>query len=359
MTGAPLVDPADGVPSTPGRQPVMADVARLAGVSHQTVSRVVNGQANLRPATRQRVEEAIRQLGYRPNTAARALVTRRSGTIGVIGTKGAFWGPATVARTTQAAARASGYFVSSVHLTDVTRKDLADAVDHLRDQYVEGIVLIAANDEALDVARAQGTGGVPVVVVEGDLSRAPWTAGVDQVAGAVLATQHLLDLGHRRIVHVAGPQSFPEARARLSGWRDTMNAAGLQAPSPILGDWEPEAGYAAGQEIAGMHEVTAVFVANDHMAIGVLRALWEAGRRVPQDISVVGFDDIPEAAFLIPPLTTVRQDFEAVGRRAIDVLQLAISGVASEPTGNGDGLERLVRPELVVRASATELGRSQ
>lgn len=335
------------------RNPVMADVARLAGVSHQTVSRVINGGPNLRPATRERVEEAIRQLGYRPNTAARALVTKRSATIGVIGTKGGFWGPSTVHRTIQAAARESGFFVSSVNLPDVTHKDLADAVDHLRDQGVEGIVLIAANDEALEVARDQQTGGVPVVVVEGDLSRARWTVGLDQVAGAVLATEHLTSLGHTDIVHVAGPLNWVEARARLAGWSSAMTDAGLRPSEPLLGDWTPASGYAAGRLIAVRPEVTAVFVANDHMAIGVLRALSEGGRSVPGDISVVGFDDIPEAGFLIPPLTTVRQDFAAVGRRAIEVLQLAIRETrpaADGPPGQ-DRLERLLSPELVVRAS--------
>ena len=177
----------------------MADVARLAGVSHQTVSRVINGHPSLRPATRERVEDAIRQLGYRPNTVARALVTRRSGTIGVIATNGGLWGPSTVHSTIQAAARESGYFVSSVNLPDVTREDLAAAVEHLRDHNVEGIVMIVANDEALDIARHQETGRVPVVVVEGDLSRAPWTVGVDQVAGARMATEHLLSLGHTTV----------------------------------------------------------------------------------------------------------------------------------------------------------------
>jgi DNA-binding LacI/PurR family transcriptional regulator len=317
----------DAAPNPDGaraaRSPVMADVARLAGVSHQTVSRVVNGHPSIRPATRERVEDAIRQLGYRPNSVARALVTRRSGTIGVIATNGGLWGPSTVHRTVQAAARESGYFVSSVNLPDVTREDLAAAVEHLRDHSVEGIVMIVANDEALDIARNQETGGVPVVVVEGDLSRAPWTVGVDQVAGARMATEHLLGLGHTQIAHVAGPQHWVEARARLSGWRD----------------------------------VTAVFVANDHMAIGVLRALSEAGRRVPEDLSVVGFDDIPESGFLIPPLTTVRQDFNAVGRLAIDTLQVAMRPETADRAdlGLASRRGRLIDPELVLRTSTASV----
>ena len=337
-----------------GRAPVMADVARLAGVSHQTVSRVINGQDNLRPATRLKVEEAIRQLGYRPNPAARALVTRRSATIGVIGSKSGFWGPSSIHRTVQAAGREAGFFVSSVNVPDVTRETVSDAVDHLRDQGVEGIVLIAANDEALDVARAQESLGIPVVVVEGSPYHALWTVGVDQAAGAELATRHLLDLGHTEIAHLSGPLGWTEARARLQGWHDTMHAAGLRPLAPIEGDWTAAGGYAAGAVLLERPAVTAVFVANDQMALGLLRALWEAGRSVPGDVSIVGFDDIPEAEFLIPPLTTVRQDFAAVGHRAIEILGAAIAG----PVPEADLPDRLIQPELVVRSSTAPQGAS-
>lgn len=338
-------------PSSAPRSPVMADVARLAGVSHQTVSRVINGQDNLRPATRQKVEEAIRQLGYRPNSAARALVTRRSATIGVIGSKSGFWGPSTVHRTIQAAGREAGYFVSSVNLQSLTRDELVDAIDHLRDQSVEGIVLISATDEALEVARGQEHLGVPVVVVEGEPAKTRWTVGVDQVAGAELATRHLLELGHTRIVHLAGPPDWTEARGRQLGWQNAMTAAGLEPAEPVAGDWSAASGFEAGRSIAARDDVTAVFCANDQMALGLLRALHEAGRSVDAasgGVSVVGFDDIPEAAYLIPPLTTVRQDFQSVGRRAIEILQAAL---ADEPAPG-----RLISPELVVRVSTAPVG---
>ncbi len=332
----------------------MADVARLAGVSHQTVSRVINGQPNLRPETRERVERAIRQLGYRRNSAARALVTRRSGTIGVIGAKTGYWGPSTVHRAIQAAGRQAGFFVSATNLESLTRAEFTDALDHLRDQDVEGIVLISATDDALEVARVQEATGVPVVVIEGAEDRAKWTVGVDQVAGAALGTQHLIELGHVEILHLGGPADWTEARGRLQGWRAAMYAAGLVPSLHLAGDWSARSGYELGREIARRTEVTAVFAANDQMAIGLLRALAEAGRSVPEDVSVVGFDDIPEAAYLIPPLTTVRQDFTAVGRRAIEILQAAIAADGTpEP-------ERLISPELVVRSStAPSPGRKQ
>ena len=210
-------------------------------------------------------------------------------------------------------------------------------------------MLIAANDEALEVARAQEAAGTPVVVVEGSLYNARWTVGVDQAAGAELATHHLLDLGHREIVHVAGPLQWTEARARLQGWQNAMHAAGLRPSPPLEGDWTAASGYRIGAELAERPEVTAVFAANDQMALGLLRALWEARRSVPDEVSVVGFDDIPEAEFLIPPLTTVRQDFIAVGQRAIAMLRAAIAASPEDELP-----ERLVQPELVVRASTSK-----
>lgn len=329
------------------RLPVMADVARLAGVSHQTVSRVINGAPAIRRETRERVLEAIRRLDYRPNTAARALVRGRSGMIGIIGTARTLFGPTSIHRSVEDAARAAGYFATSVSLSEVTVRALSDATEHLMRVGVEGVVMIAGNDEALEVVRMTRS-GVPFVVVEGDLSRASVTVGVDQVLGARMATDHLLGLGHTEIVHVSGPLNWAEARARRDGWRAAMSAAGLRPPEPVKGDWMAHSGYVAGLRICEMPGTTAVFAANDQMAIGVLRALHERGRRVPQDISVVGFDDVPEAAYLIPPLTTIQQDFGAVGQRAITAVTQAIDDTAPQPLP-------LVVPQLVVRQSTAPL----
>ena len=330
------------------RPPVMADVARLAGVSHQTVSRVINGMDHIRPETRQRVEEAIQRLGYRPNKAARALVTTRSATIGVIGTEGGLWGPDTVHRSVDHAARQAGYFVSSVSLGTVDREGLASAVDHLLNQHVEGIIMIAGHDEALDLVRHQDV-GVPLVVCVGELETGipPWEPEQDR--GARLSTRHLLGLGHVEIAHIAGPTAWPEARAREDGWRDELVAAGLRPPQPVRGDWSAGSGYAAGRVLANTPAVTAVFAANDEMALGALRALSEAGLRVPQDISLVGFDDIPVAEFLVPPLSTIRQDMPAAGRRAVQILDSMI-------TGSGAPVPPVPELGLVVRASTAPPG---
>ena len=341
------------------RPPIMADVARLAGVSSQTVSRVVNDQGPTSPATRQRVQEAIRQLGYRPNKAARALATTRSATIGVIGTQGGLWGPGTVHRSVESAARAAGYSVSSVSLETVSRSELTEAVEHLLNQHVEGVIMIAGFDEAVELAHQQDV-GVPFVVVVGDAASARCETDTAQFEAARTAVRHLLDLGHVRVAHVAGPRNWVEARAREAGWRSALAQAGLRPAPPVRGDWSVASGYRAGQRIAAAGEATAVFAANDEMAVGVLRALAEAGLRVPSDVSLVGFDDIPLSAYLVPPLTTVRQDLQAVGRSAVHALRAAIGGLA-DPAGDpvrgpaqeqGPGRDTAVPPpQLQVRAS--------
>ncbi|MCF6385342.1 LacI family DNA-binding transcriptional regulator [Mycobacterium sp. MBM] len=326
-------------------KPVMADVARLAGVSHQTVSRVINGSPSIRPATKARVEQAISELGYRPNTAARALVTRRSRIIGIVGTNDALYGPSSIQRSVEEAARAAGYFSSMVPLADLTREALRDSLDHLARQSVEAIVMIAAQEDALAVAHAADP-GVPLIVVEGDLSGRGLSVGVDQIAGARQATQHLIDLGHRHIDHVAGPASWTEAKGRRVGYEGTMRDNGLAVRESLLGDWTPARGYEIGCELARRRDTTAVFVANDQMAIGVLHAFARSGIRVPEDVSVVGFDDIPESGYLNPALTTVRQDFKAVGQRAIELVIATLDGATLDVP--------LLAPELIVRDSTTD-----
>ncbi|MFL6144282.1 MAG: LacI family DNA-binding transcriptional regulator [Labedaea sp.] len=334
----------------PARLPVMADVARLAGVSHQTVSRVLNDHPNVAALTRTRVLAAIRELDYRPNSAARALVTRRSKTLGVVSFDTTLYGPASMLYGIERAARDADYFISIVSLRSMARRSVLQAVDRLREQAVEGIVVIAPQFSASGVL-AQAGDGVPLVGAGcGVTERVPMVA-IDQRAGAVMATRHLLDLGHRTVHHVAGPMSWLDAVGRLDGWRSALEAAGAPVPEPHAGDWSARSGFEVGQRLAADSGVTAVFCANDHMTQGLLRAMHEAGRRVPEDISVVGFDDIPESSYFIPPLTTVRQDFGELGRRALELLVERLAG-SSGPPG-----QVLIQPELVVRASARPLAR--
>ncbi|SDG99946.1 LacI family DNA-binding transcriptional regulator [Klenkia brasiliensis] len=325
-------------------RPVMADVARLAGVSHQTVSRVVNEHPYVREQTREAVLAAMAELGYRPNLTARALARRQSDTIGVIAFDTTLHGPASTLFSLEQAARTAGYEVHVVTVPDPEPQAFADAVERLVAQSVCGVVVLAPQQAAVQVMVGLPT-DLPAVAVEGGAAPGVPSVVVDQVEGARQATRHLVELGHREVAHVRGPQDWIEAEARVDGWRRALADAGLAVRDPLPGDWSARSGYAAGQALRRDHpEVTGVFVANDHMALGLLRALAEAGVDVPGQVSVVGFDDIAEAEYLHPPLTTVHQDFAEVGRRCVDVLLARMAG------GTAPG-PVVVPTRLVVRTS--------
>ncbi|WP_437773640.1 LacI family DNA-binding transcriptional regulator [Arthrobacter sp. KNU40] len=328
-----------------GRLPRLEDVAERAGVSHQTVSRVINDHPNVSKGTRERVEAAIAELGYRRNTAARSLVTRRSQTIGVLASELAQYGPANTLLGVEQAARDAGYFVSIAALRTVNREAILDAVRRFLDQSVDGIVVIVPHSETL-LALAEVKAGVPVVAVGSLGDASVGGAMVDQKRGAELAVRHLLDQGHHRIGHVAGPQDWIDGVARAEGWSAALRAAGLEDDLLVVGDWSAGSGYDIGRKLADERTATALFVGNDQMALGLLRAFSEAGVRVPEDVSVVGFDDQPESGYFTPPLTTVRQDFEELGRRCMDLMLGGIEDGESVGT-------TVVEPELVVRQSTS------
>lgn len=326
------------------RMPSMADVAGLAGVSHQTVSRVLNGHPNVRGQTRDRVLAAIAELGYRPNTAARTLVTRRSGVIGVVTAEATVFGPASTFVAVEQAARTAGYFVSVASVRQPYAEALAGALEHFMDQRVDGVVLIAPQQGIAEVARAVSA-RVPVVMVAAGIPHPSdqHAIGVDQFGGAVLATEHLLSLGHRTVVHVAGPPEWFDAQRRVEGWRYALELAGARVGEPLVGDWTAARAYQLGRRMVDDGLPTAVFAANDQTALGLLRAFAEAGVLVPRDVSLVGFDDSEGSDCFVPPLTTVRQDFAALGRRCIALLTAAMAG--------GDADHTPIAPQLVVRAS--------
>lgn len=317
------------------------DVARLAGVSHQTVSRVLNDLPNVRPATRERVERAIKQLRYIPSPAARALVTRRSRTIGLITTGLPEFGPSTTAVHFNEAARDERYAVIMASLLQADAGALRQAAETLVRQNVEAIVLITSNRSTLGLLQSMDL-GVPFlgVVSQGSgLHR----VSLDQYQGARRAVRHLIDLGHTGIRHVAGPIESMDALERIRGWRDALGEHNLVAHEPVLGDWSAASGYAAGRRLL-REDFTAVFCGNDQMALGLIHALTEADRSVPGEVSVIGFDDIPEAAHFTPPLTTMHQDFAQLGRDAMEVM-LAVLTDEEAP----NPLLRV--PQLVLRAS--------
>ncbi|GLP69640.1 LacI family transcriptional regulator [Streptomyces sp. TUS-ST3] len=329
----------------PRRGPGMTEVARAAGVSQKTVSRVVNGEPHVSPEVRDRVLRAVQELGYRPNNAARALLLGRYRRIGVVSLGSALYGPATLLLALERAMHRAGY--SFALAGTLEGQPVQVAVETLLEQGVDGIVLSEPIDDGTPL---RVSADLPVVslgegveVGQGESA----VVGADGFVAARTATEHLLALGHRTVWHIPGPHDWWAARDRLRGWREALAAAGApEPPLPVEGDWSPASGYAAGRRLAELSDVTAVFAANDDMAIGALRAFTEAGLSVPGDVSVVGFDDIPAAAFLSPPLTTVRQDFTAVADRAVDVLTAMIEG-SPAPAERTD-----IATELTVRASS-------
>ncbi|MDI6105750.1 LacI family DNA-binding transcriptional regulator [Actinoplanes sp. NEAU-A12] len=311
----------------------MADVARRAGVSSQTVSRVSTGHPGVAASTRRQVLDAMHDLGYRPNIAARALRRGRFHAIGVVMPTLTTFANSRTAEAIAEEAALEGYSVTLIPVAAATLDELA----------VDGIVIMdAPRFDAANLTLPRGTRVVSV----GSRSDADYPViDTDQRGGATQAVRHLLDLGHRTVWHVTGPAESYAGELRTRAWRDVMREAGIMPPPAERGDWSTLSGYQAGRRLADEPGCTAVFAANDQMALGVLRALHERGRRVPHDVSVVGFDDIPDAAAFLPPLTTMHQNFSEVGRRCVELL---LGDIRGGPSGPGTVL---VAPSLVRRAS--------
>lgn len=328
------------------RAATILDVARLAGVSYQTVSRVLNDMPNVADKTREKVEKAIEELQYTPSVAARALVTRRSRTIGVINTGATDFGPASIANGFSVAADAANYAVTLASVADASAEAVRAAFALLMRQNVEAIVLIAVRTSAYEAIAGVDL-AVPLVSIDPVGHSGFHSLSLDQYHGARRAVGHLVALGHREILHVSGPPDSLDATERARGWRDELAAHGLTARDVVCGAWTPQSGFEAGKIVVPLiRDVTAVFVANDQMALGLLHAFEDAGISVPEDISLVGFDDIPEAAHYTPPLTTMRQDFDALGRQLMDDLVGILAG------GPASERERTI-PALVARSSST------
>jgi DNA-binding LacI/PurR family transcriptional regulator len=321
----------------------MADVAAMAGVSSQTVSRVANNRDNVDEATREKVLAAMQVLGYRPNTAARALVTGRFGALGVVSFDVGAHGNARTLAAIADAAREADFSINFMGVRAQTEAAVRKAFRHLMLQSVDGIVLVES--QILDTPSLRLPPTMPIVVADGDTGHRYPNVDFDQAHGARSAVTHLLELGHRTVWHVAGPHDSFAARRRAESWHRTLTTAGARIPPVSYGDWTAASGYRIGQDLAKRPEVTAVFAANDQMALGVMLALHQAGRRIPADVSVVGFDDVAEAAYFVPPLTTIRQNFEVVGRHCVTLLLDQIEG-------RTQGARSLaVEPELIVRES--------
>lgn len=324
--------------------PRLADVAAHAGVSAKTVSRVVNNEANVRPQVREQVMRSVAALGYRPNAAARALVTQRTHQIGLIATASSLYGPTAGLFSLEQAAWKAGYGLTLTTVREASETELEEALHYLVVRGVEGVIvsgvagILHLSSSALAEMPLVSTSPITVD------SEKHVLVDSDQVAGTRAAVRHLYNSGHRRIAHLAGPLSWDSAARRRDGWLQELKDLGLH-PGPVIeGDWSPKSGYEAALTL-DRTAATAIVVANDHMAMGAIRAFTEKGIRIPDDMSVVGFDDVPEAAYQMVPLTTVRQNFSSVAERSVRELIHLIEGREAEDTSIH------LPTELIVRAS--------
>ena len=327
-------------------RPTIYDVARLAGVSTATVSRALNGTARIAPDTRAVIDAAVEELGYRPNTIARSLVTKSTQTIALLLPDIANPFYAELVRGIQQRALATGHTML-LCTTEGDPEREEEYLTLLRAKQVDGVLvdgLVLPPDRIAHFVRE----GLPIVCLDRDVdSTSVPLVQVDNRLGARMATEHLLSLGHRRVAHIAGARDLGISEERIAGYRDAHGAVGLEPDLALLavGSFTDEGGYEAMRTLLARTELTAVFAANDLSAIGVINALVESGRRVPEDVSVVGFDDIRLARFTTPPLTTIAQPALEIAKRATQLLL--------DLAGGREVLElrHLLEPTLVIRRS--------
>jgi DNA-binding LacI/PurR family transcriptional regulator len=324
----------------------MRDVARVAGLSLQTVSRVANGEPNVNAETRDRVLAVMRDIGYRPNLAARAMRRGSFKTIGIVyqglhavGTR------RTVEAVSEQAALA-GYATTLMPIAAATGLATSGAFTRMEEMAVDVIVMIVTSQIEYD-SSVQFPTGVPAILVGPQSTPSVSALDSDQMGGTTAAVRHLLEAGHATVHHITGASGSFFAARRAEVWRQLLEAEGRAVPEPLEGEWTARSGYQAVRRMlettAPAQRPTAIFAANDQMALGAYRALGEAGLRVPDDVSVVGFDDIEEAADFSPPLTTVAQDWDLLGREALRVAGESLAGAPPQ--------EVLLPTRLVVRDS--------
>ncbi|MCL1899905.1 MAG: LacI family transcriptional regulator [Promicromonosporaceae bacterium] len=327
------------------RHAAISDIAELAGVSNMTVSRVINDKPGVGEDTRRRILDLIREHDFRLNASARALKTGRPNTLGVICLSTTLPGPTATLFGVERTARAHGYGVSILSLEDLDEASVLEAMGKLDQVPVAAVVIIAPtrlSEAALHGAAAE----LPVVAIWAPSESGVAVAAMDHPTAAREATQHLLDLGHATVHHISGPANWTGTEQRIAGWRQALEAAGAPIPPVIEGDWSAESGANAMRTLlaAGIDRVTAIFAANDQMALGAMSVCYQNGLPIPERISIIGYDDLPDAAYYSPPLTSVRQSFSVVAERAVAMALARIDGTELPDQG-------LVHLPLVVRAS--------
>ncbi len=324
------------------RKVSMRAVAERAGVSVQTVSKVANNRPGVSLEVRDRIKQIMREMNFHVNIGARSLKTGMPAAIGLINVDRSGYGPLKVANGVERAARASSYYVTVAGLPRVTVADLQDSIDRLASMSVAGIVInvpVASGSQIFDRLVTD----IPLVGIWAP-SETPFpVATYDHRAAGALATQHLLDLGHTTVHHLGGEPTQSGAQLRAAGWQDALDAAGAPVPEILWGEWTGRSGYERGRRLAADPSVSAVFAATDYIAYGLITALRQAGRDIPGDVSVVGYDDLPESAYYSPPLTVIHQDFDALGERAAALLIARLNGSSPDQVPPAAALELVVR----------------
>jgi DNA-binding LacI/PurR family transcriptional regulator len=326
------------------------DVAAAAGVSYQTVSRVINDHPSVRVSTRELVRAAIDDLGFRPNRAARVLRGGPGRSVTVLTPNTSLYGYQAALRGIEEAARAAGFAVGVRVVESALRREVADAITRAIEP--GGSLIVIAYDKAGTMALEAVPADIPMAaMVETPATDPgpdrPWV-WLDDRKAASQATRYLLSLGHRTVHYLSIPSSTHTSQ-RQAGWREALEEAGAPVPAPLQCGWTPRSGYAAGQVLASDPEATAVLCGNDDLALGVMRAVQEAGRAIPGDVNVLGFDDTPMSEFLMPPLTTVRMDFAELGRACFALLLALMERKDALPR------TRWPEPELIIRESTRPL----
>lgn len=337
------------------RRVTIVEIAKEAGVSAQTVSRVVNGHLNVAPETRDKIQEIIDRRGYHPSRLARSLLRGRSHTIGVVGYGLGLFGPSQTLAGIIREANEAGYSILPNMAIEPDIEDPAKVIGELIEYHVDGIIWavpeIGGNHDGIEQLMAEQD--IPFVFISMEHRPNLAVVSVDNRLGARLATQHLIDQGHRRIGLIKGPLDWWEARERVQGWYETMQANGLTVDDMLIrrGDWSSAVGERCMRELLqSQTDIDAVFISNDSMAIGALKAAREFGLKVPDDLAIVGFDDIPEAAYFFPALTTIQQDLTSLGCRVVAELERLITSEDEAPVLPNGPI--LIKPRLIVRESA-------
>jgi LacI family transcriptional regulator len=329
-----------------GKNVTINDVAVQSGVSYQTVSRVINNHPSVAESTRKRVLKAIQELNYRPNRAARSLVTNRSDTIAIISFGTTFYGPGQMVANITQHAKDNGFRVSPSTLQELGHEEVKAAIDELHGHLIDGIIMIAPIVSDLMYGIGELVGDIPFIQIDTKPKPGVASVTIEQAYGSKLAVEHLIELGHRRIAEISGPMTWYDAIMRHQSWVETMARHDLPHHMSIEGHWTAQSGYEAVHTlIDNRADFTGLVVANDQMALGAIAALSEQGLRIPEDISIVGFDDIPESGYFLPALTTIHQDFTALGEQSVDYLVMLIKNPETPVH------QRVLYPELIVRNS--------